>query len=110
MLFDVEQKMDSLVVYVVDFDGQDSPGAGVNPVVGQHVRQVIDEILISPAPSLGYVVIDPEEFAGDPFAVRQAVYDWDAWAAITVDPNATALLKQAVDTGYSSGLQLPPLW
>ncbi|KAH8728832.1 hypothetical protein GQ44DRAFT_34731 [Phaeosphaeriaceae sp. PMI808] len=32
------------------------------------------------------------EFNNDPLQVRQAVYNWDAWAAIIIDPNATAML------------------
>lgn len=101
-LFHVEQNMRALVVYVVDFDGQVPPYDAVSPIVGPQVRQVVGQALATPGPSLGYVVVPPEKFQGDPLAVRQAVYDWDAWAAIVVNPNATALLQQAVDTGNSS--------
>lgn len=34
--------------------------------------------------------------------VRQEVYDNKAWAGIVINPNATALLQQAIETGNSS--------
>lgn len=102
VLFRVEQNMGALVVHVVDFDGQVAPFDNVNPVIGPGVRQVVEEIRQGSQPSLGYVIKTPQEFGNDPLAVRQAVYDWDSWAAIVVNPNATALLQQAVETGNSS--------
>lgn len=44
----------------------------------------------------------PSHFNNDPIAVRQAVYDFTAWAAIIINANATALLRQAVEQGNSS--------
>ena len=41
-------------------------------------------------------------FDNDPIRVRQAVYDQDAWAAIIINANATALLREAVATGNTS--------
>ena len=34
--------------------------------------------------------------------VRQAVYNQDAWAAVIINSNATALLRAAVATGNTS--------
>ena len=51
---------------------------------------------------LGYITMDPAEFKGDPMQVRQAVFDFKAYAALVVMPNATALLQQAVQTGNAS--------
>ena len=44
----------------------------------------------------------PSFFHNDPLEVRRAIYDFDAWAAIIINPNATALLRQAIATGNSS--------
>ena len=51
---------------------------------------------------LGFVTVDPAVFNNDPIQVRQAVYDFKAWAAIVINPNATALLRQAVQQGNAS--------
>lgn len=58
--------------------------------------------LNSPAPHPGWEVRPPSMFNNDPIQVRQAVYDFKAWAAIIVNPNATAMLRQAVATGNTS--------
>lgn len=50
-----------------------------------------------PEPHLGYETMDPSVFDNDPILVRQAVFDWKAYAAIIIMPNATAMLQQAVD-------------
>jgi hypothetical protein len=52
--------------------------------------------------SLGFLPAPPSEFANDPLAVRQAVYDQHAWAAIIINPNATAILQEAVTSGNTS--------
>ncbi|KAL8869265.1 MAG: hypothetical protein Q9174_004397, partial [Haloplaca sp. 1 TL-2023] len=54
-------------------------------------------MLSAPDPHLGYVTMQPSDFNNDPMAVRQAVFDFKAFAALVVMPNATALLQQAVD-------------
>ncbi|KAL8807938.1 MAG: hypothetical protein Q9182_000404 [Xanthomendoza sp. 2 TL-2023] len=54
-------------------------------------------MLAGPIPHLGYDTIQPSVFNNDPLAVRQAVFDWKAYAAIIVMPNATAMLQQAID-------------
>jgi hypothetical protein len=53
-------------------------------------------------PHLGFITIPPSAYNDDPIAVRQAVYDQEAWAAIVINPNATTLLRQAVEQGNSS--------
>ena len=58
--------------------------------------------LNSPAPHLGYEVLRPSQFNNDPMQVRQAVYDYKAWAGIIVNANATALLRQAIAQGNVS--------
>ena len=41
----------------------------------------------------------PSKFNNDPIAVRRAVYDFKAHAAIIINANASTLLRQAVDQG-----------
>ena len=51
---------------------------------------------------MGFITMDPAVFDHDPMKVRQAVYDFKAYAAIVINANATALLQQAVQQGNSS--------
>ena len=44
----------------------------------------------------------PSNFGNDPIAVRKAIYDFKAHAAIIINSNATALLQQAVDHGNTT--------
>ncbi|KAI0182075.1 MNNG and nitrosoguanidine resistance protein [Hypoxylon sp. FL1284] len=104
VLFRVDQNMRALTVYIVDFDGQVAPYDGVaEPLVGPLVTGAARQMFESTEePTVGFTVMPPSSFAFDPIAVRQAVYDWHAWAAVIVNPNATALLQQAVATGNAS--------
>ncbi|CAJ2512074.1 Uu.00g076990.m01.CDS01 [Anthostomella pinea] len=102
VLFSVDQNMRHLGVHVVDFDGRVAPYDGVTPLVGPAVTQLTEKMYSSPAPSLGYKTVDPAQYDYDPTNVRQGVYDFDSWAAIIINPNATALLQQAVLTGNAS--------
>lgn len=97
VLFHVEKNTSSLTVFVVDFDGRVPPFTGGTPLVGPMVTQATEMMLSAPEPHLGYDTIQPSVFNNDPLAVRQAVYDWKAYAAIIVMPNATVMLQQAVD-------------
>lgn len=97
VLFNVEQNTSSLTVFVVDFDGKIDPFTATTPFVGPLITTTTEMMLSAPEPHLGYQTIQPSVFDNDPMAVRQAVYDWKAYAAVIIMPNATALLKQAVD-------------
>ncbi|KAL9029162.1 MAG: hypothetical protein Q9196_002556, partial [Gyalolechia fulgens] len=97
VLFHVEKNTSSLNVLVVDFDGRVPPFTGGTPLVGPMVTQMTEMMLSAPEPHLGYETIDPSVFANDPLLVRQAIFDWEAYAAVIVMPNATAMLRQAVD-------------
>ncbi|KAI4113070.1 MAG: hypothetical protein LQ345_005879, partial [Seirophora villosa] len=97
VLFHVEQNTSSLTVFVVDFDGRVPPFTGATPLVGPMITQTTEMMLSAPDPHLGYETMDPAVFDNDPLLVRQAVFDWKAYAAIIVMPNATAMLRQAVD-------------
>ncbi|KAI4228650.1 MAG: hypothetical protein L6R36_001506 [Xanthoria steineri] len=97
VLFNVEQNTSSLTVFVVDFDGKVDPFTATTPLVGPMITQTTEMMLAAPEPHLGYETRQPSVFDNDPMAVRRAVYDWKAYAAIVVMPNATAMLQQAVD-------------
>ena len=71
-------------------------------MIGPIVTKTTENILRAPEPHLGYITMHPSDFANDPIRVRQAVYDFDAWAAIIVNANATGLLKAAVEQGNAS--------
>ncbi len=101
VLFRVEQNLSSLVVWVVDFDGQVDPYKGVTPVVGPHIVQAAEK-LIAPSGSLGWLARSPDDFNYDPMEVRGQIYDFKAWAAVIVNANATTLLQDAVQNGNAS--------
>lgn len=100
--FHVEGNLSSLVVYVVDFDGQAPYNtSGVAPIVGPHIVQVA-ESLIAPTGQLGWGSLPPSHFNNNPLEVRQRIYDYKAWAAIIINSNATVLLQEAVRSGNST--------
>lgn len=101
-LFRVEQNLKFLRIYVVDFDGQVEPYTGISPLLGPLITRTTEKMSRSPVPNLGYITLPPYYFDNDPAIVRQRVYDQKAWAAIIVNANATALLKQAVQQGNTS--------
>ena len=102
-LFVVEKKLRNLGVNVVDFDGQVAPYDNVTPFVGPTMTQLAQETVDAVSePSLGYAVVPPALYNFDPMAVRQAVYDWDCYAAVIIHANATALLREAALLGNGS--------
>jgi hypothetical protein len=100
----VESNLKSLKVYVVDFDGRTAPynTSDIEPIVGPMIVQLAQQMVASPTPNLGFTPLQPSDFNYDPLLVRKAVYDWDAWAAIIINSNATALLYSAVQNGNTS--------
>ena len=102
VLFHVETNVSSLTVFVADFDAQVAPFTGVTPLVGPMITQTTEAILSMPEPHLGYITKQASDFQNDPLAVRQAIFDQKAWAAIIIMPNATAMLRQAVQQGNVS--------
>lgn len=103
-LFHVEQNLSSLVVYVVDMDAQVAPynTSGITPLVGPTIVEMARKMVASASPTLGFGPLNAVDFNYDPIAVRQAVYDFKAWAAIIINPNATAMLYSAVQNGNVS--------
>ncbi|EUC50644.1 hypothetical protein COCMIDRAFT_32159 [Bipolaris oryzae ATCC 44560] len=103
VFFQVEQRLDHLLVYVVDMDGA-APydNTGNAPFVGPTITQLVQQQLSSGQPTLGWGTRPGSDFNNDPMRVREAVYEWDAWAAIVINPNASALLYSAIANGNSS--------
>lgn len=88
-----------LGVWVVDFD---QPDDGLTPFVGPFVTRSIQGIIDAGGPHLGYTFRSPSDFDNDPLKVREGVYDFKAWAAIVINPNATTLIEAAVRQGNAS--------
>ncbi|KAF2658744.1 hypothetical protein K491DRAFT_652304 [Lophiostoma macrostomum CBS 122681] len=103
VFFNVENRLKHLLVYIVDFDGvAPYDNTGNAPFVGPTIVQMAQQLVSSGQPNLGYGVRPASDFNNDPLLVRQAVYDFDAWAAIIINPNASALLYSAIATGNAS--------
>lgn len=58
--------------------------------------------LIDAGNAPGYTFASPDQFDNDILKVRESVYDFHAWAAVVINPNATAMLEAAVRDGNSS--------
>lgn len=102
VFYNLPQNLGALVVYVVDFDGAFAPYNDVTPVVGPAITQLAEQMVNGATPTLAYTIVEPSVFNNDPMQVRQAVYDWEAWAAIIINPNATSLLSAAIQNGNTS--------
>jgi hypothetical protein len=102
VFFKVETRLKHLRIYVIDFDGQPPYDTGNSPFVGPAVTRLVQQQLSSSQPTLGWDIRSPTEFGNDPLQARQAVYNFDAWAAIIINPNATAMLYSAIQTGNAS--------
>jgi hypothetical protein len=95
-LFRQDENVKNLRVWVVDFDGGDAPFVG--PFVTNVVRRIVEEGGVVP----GYTFASPVDFEHDPRKVRGSVYDFDAWASVVINPNATVMLEAAVREGNAS--------
>lgn len=100
-LFRQNENVKSLSIWVVDFDGK-APYSNTAPFVGPFVTQSIRNIIDDGGSVPGYTFASPEDFDNDPLKVRESVYDFNAWAAVIINPNATALLEAAVREGNAS--------
>lgn len=100
--FTTEAKLGKLNVWVVDFDGQVDPYKTSDPFVGPIVTEVAQSYTESDSLHLTYDIRAAAEFHYDPIAVRQAVYDEHAFAAVIVNSNATTLLRDAISSQNST--------
>jgi Protein of unknown function (DUF3533) len=87
---------------VVDFDGQAPYNTGDAPLIGPYVTQATVKAMQAPQPLLGYIQKTPADFNNDPLEVRRQVFAEKAWAAVIVNANASALLRQAIAEGNST--------
>ncbi|CAG7974123.1 unnamed protein product [Penicillium salamii] len=94
--YSTEANYSALKVWVVDFDGQVDPYRTTNPIVGPAVTDVANSLINSDSLHLGYSIKSPADFDFELRAVRQGIYDEHAYAAVIINPNATALLRDAV--------------
>jgi hypothetical protein len=95
-LFRQDENVKNLRVWVVDFDGGKAPFVG--PFVTNAVRSIVEEGGVVP----GYTFASPADFEHDPLNVRESVYDFEAWASVMINPNATVMLEAAVREGNAS--------
>lgn len=103
VFYNVQDNLRSLEVHVVDFDSQVAPYNTVEAIVGPVITNLTRTIHSSSLhQSLGYRIVPPADYHYSPTAVRRAVYNWDAWAAVVINPNATSMLLDAVTSGDSS--------
>ena len=103
VFLDVQNRLHHLAILVVDFDGvAPYDQAGTRPFVGPTITELVQKTLNQDMPTLGWDIRSASEYNNDPLRVRQAVYDFKAWAAIIVNPNATAMLYSAVTHGNAS--------
>lgn len=103
--YNVYQKLPNLTVWIVDFDAKIPPyntTTVTTPVVGPFITNAFQQLRPDTVDNLGWTVVSATEFNYDPMLVRQGIYNEDAYAAIIVNANATALLKDAVNNGNSS--------
>ncbi|KAL6709658.1 hypothetical protein ACN47E_001086 [Coniothyrium glycines] len=100
-LFRQNQNAKNLRILVVDLDST-GPYSATTPFVGPFVVQTIRNTIEDSGIVPGYTFASPELFDNDPLKVRESVYDFHAWAAVVINPNATALLEAAVQFGNAS--------
>lgn len=96
----IAKNISALSVYVVDFDAQ-PPYNTHTPIVGPTIASLVQNMNLTEG-HLGYINAPPSMFNNDPIEVRQAVYDFKAWAAVIINPNATSMLYSAINNGNSS--------
>ncbi|KAF2876218.1 hypothetical protein BDV95DRAFT_535626 [Massariosphaeria phaeospora] len=101
-LFRQEDHMHSLGIWIVDFDAQIAPYQNVEPFIGPFVTRSIQDLIDRGGNHPGYTFRAPSDFDNDPLKVRESVWEFEAWAAVIINPNATALLEAAVREGNAS--------
>ncbi|KAF2684996.1 hypothetical protein K458DRAFT_301687 [Lentithecium fluviatile CBS 122367] len=101
-LFNQENRVHNLKIWVVDFDSQVPPYNNTTAFVGLFVTRSVQALLNSGAHNPGYTIRSPSDFDNDPVKVRQSIYDFHAWAAVIINANATTLIERAVRDGNTS--------
>lgn len=101
VLFDVKRNLHKATVVVVSFEGT-GEYQSYTPIVGPWVWAACEREMASHYDHLGFIQKDPADYNYDPDQVRLSVFEEETWAAIIINANATALLRQAVETGNAS--------
>lgn len=93
--FHIEENLPVLNVWIVDFDqGTNSSTAIVGPTIVETARSITN----SPGYHITFEVLPASKFE-NASAVRHGVYEQHAWSAITIRPEASSRLRNAVATG-----------
>lgn len=92
-LFHQDKRVGILKVLVVNFDTQQPES--FQPFVGKYIEKMSLDPPLPDTRRLGWTAARPEEFGNDPIKVREAVYDFHAWAAVIINANATVDLEAA---------------
>jgi hypothetical protein len=101
-VFRQNDNVKNLEIIVVDFDGQIAPYTEANPFVGPFIVQAINNMTAAGGIVPTYTLRQPVDFDYEPLNVREAVYNIKAWAAVVINPNATALLDHAIKKGNAT--------
>ncbi|KAJ4345111.1 hypothetical protein N0V95_005924 [Ascochyta clinopodiicola] len=101
-LFRQNDNVKHLEIFVVDFDGQVAPYTSTTPLVGPFVTRAVTELMKGGEIVPSYTLRLAEDFDYDPLKVRESVYDFQAWAAVIINSNATAVLDHAIRQGNAS--------
>ena len=103
-LFTVYDRLPKLAVWIVDFDAKVAPynTSTATPIVGPFITNAFEKLQPQTVDNLGWMVKSAADFNFDPIAVRQGIFDENAFVAIIVNANATTLLQEAVNNGNSS--------
>ncbi len=100
-LFRQNDNVKHLTILVVDFDGQ-APYTETSPFVGPFITQAVRNMTTAGGIVPTYSFQSPLAYDSDPLKVREAVFDMQAWAAVIINPNATALLYHAIRQGNTA--------
>ncbi|KAH8827281.1 hypothetical protein DL96DRAFT_1606115, partial [Flagelloscypha sp. PMI_526] len=76
--------------FIVDFDGSS---------VGSFVSQALESV---PVTTIQWRVLSPSKFPGGPPDLAEAVKEEQTWVAVSINPNATSNLNNALTTADSS--------
>ncbi|KAF9692622.1 hypothetical protein EKO04_009744 [Ascochyta lentis] len=101
-LFRQNDNVKHLKILVVDFDGQVAPYTKTTPLIGPFVTRRVTDMLNGGGIIPSYILRSAGDFDYDPLKVRESVYDFHAWGAVIVNPNATAILDHAIRQGNAS--------
>ncbi|KAK7538437.1 uncharacterized protein J3D65DRAFT_602461 [Phyllosticta citribraziliensis] len=93
------ENLGTLTIFVVDMDAAPPYNtSGHKPFIGPSMVALAEEYRAQ-GNTLGFTVVAGDAYDNDPVAVRQAVYDWEAWGAVVINPNASALLFSSLEEG-----------